>query len=577
MKSNEPFYVDEGRPWFAPEAGWPDNMPKNLDFPGISIYKMMAESAEKYPDSPAMWFMNHFMNYSEMKAKADALAAGLKSTGLKKGDVVALALVNSFQYIISYYAAAKIGLVVTGVNPTYKPAEALMQVRTAGAKALIVMDMVYDMLFGPVAEECGFEHVIVTNLADLLPMPEDEKRKAVEGGVIPSGPAPEGALSFKGLLESDPGLCREEAGPEDDAIYAMTGGTTGLPKAAVLSHFNVVSSTCMLRTWVWKEPGGCTLAVLPLFHIFGIVAMHVSVSNGGYLILFPKPPKTEDLVRTICHAGADKRTFYPGAEVMFQMLARFPDLDKYPVAEKLDRCMSSAGPLHKYVKDEFEAKLPGVVIREGYGLTESCSGVAMGPFEKDFPAGAAGLPLPGIDWKIVDMETGGNELPPGETGELILRGPVVMKGYLDNPDETAQALRTSDGKTWLYTGDLGCMDEYGRVFLSDRKKQLVKVKGYSVFPTEVEELVGRHEAVYECAAAGLPDEETGEAVKIWLVLRQDWKDRLSAEDLLSWCRENMTHYKVPKYIEFVDEIPKSPVGKVLRRKLQEADPLYKKA
>jgi long-chain acyl-CoA synthetase len=574
MNEERRFAVDESRPWFSPEAGWPEDVPTNIDFPRISIYEMTAASAQAYPDQPAMWFMNQFMTYQEMLGKTDALAAGLKGLGLKKGDVLALALANSFQYVICYCAAAKLGLIVTAINPTYKPAEVLMQVQTTGAKALVVLDMVYQLLFEPVANECGFEHVITTNLADLLAMPEEQRRQAIAGGVIPSGPVPEAAVSFLELLKADPALCENEAGPDDVAIYAMTGGTTGRPKAAVLSHFNVVSSTRTLKTWVWQAPGGCTLAVLPLFHIFGIVAMHVSIHNGGYLILFPKPPQTEELVKTICTAGLDNRTFYPGAEVMFQMLAHFPDLDKYPVAEKLDRCMSSAGPLHKYVKDEFEAKLPGVVIREGYGLTESCSGVSMGPFDKDFPAGSVGLPLPGIDWKIVDMETGTKALAAGETGELILTGPVVMQGYLANPEETAQALREREGRTWLFTGDLGHMDALGRVFLSDRKKQLIKVKGYSVFPTEVEDLVGGHEAVHECAVAGLPDTERGEAVKIWVVLKEDWKGRLTEDALLEWCRNNITHYKVPQYVEFIDELPKTPVGKVLRRKLQEADPLY---
>ncbi|MCF8025593.1 MAG: AMP-binding protein [Desulfobacteraceae bacterium] len=575
MSRDSRFHVDEAKPWFQPEAGWPDNVPKNIDFPRISIYEMMTQSVEKHPDSPAMWFMNNFMSYAEMLDKADALAAGLKRLGLQKGDVVALALANSFQYVICYFAAAKLGLIVTGINPTYKPDEALMQVRVTGARALIVLDMVYQPIFAPVAEDCGFDHVISTNLADLLEMPPEQKQQAIDAGTIPSGPVPETAVAFTDLLQADPQLCENEAGPDDIVIYAMTGGTTGRPKAAILTHFNVVSSARTLKTWVWDAPGGCTLAVLPLFHIFGIVAMHVSIHNGGYLILFPKPPRTEELVKTICSAGVDNRTFYPGAEVMFQALAQFPDLDSYPVARKLDRCLSSAGPLHKYVKDEFEAKLPGVAIREGYGLTESCSGVSMGPFDKNFPTGSVGLPLPGIDWKIVDMETGTTELPAGETGELILHGPVVMQGYLDNPGESAQTLREREGKTWLHTGDLGCMDQYGRVFLSDRMKQLIKVKGYSVFPTEVEDLVGRHKAVHECAVAGVPDKETGEAVKLWVVLKKDWQDNVAEHELLAWCRENITHYKVPKHIEFIEEIPKSTVGKVLRRKLQEADPLYK--
>ncbi|MFP4226913.1 MAG: AMP-binding protein [Desulfobacterales bacterium] len=574
MPQTRSFYVDEHKPWFRPEAGWPADMPKNIDFPEVSIYEMMRESAERYDEHPALWFMDNFMSYREMLEKVDALAAGLKGMGLKKGDVVALALANSFQYVICYYAAAKLGLIVTGINPTYKPAEVLMQVKTTGAKALIVLDMVYQLLIEPVASDCGLDHVITTNIADLLKMPDAQKEQAIAAGVIPSGPVPDTAMSFLNLLESDPSACGNESGADDIACYAMTGGTTGRPKAAVISHFNVVSSTSALKTWVWKEPGGCTVAVLPLFHIFGMVAMHVSILNGGFLILFPKPPETEELVKTICSVGVDNRTFYPGAEVMFQMLANFPHLDEYPIAKKLDRCMSSAGPLHEYVKKDFEEKLPGVVIREGYGLTESCSGIAMGPFDRNFEAGSVGLPLPGIEWKIVDMGEGDKELAAGEIGELILTGPVVMQGYLDSPGETAAALRAGGGKIWLYTGDLGYMDEYGRVYLNDRKKQLIKVKGYSVFPTEVEDLVGRNEAIYESAVAGLPDPTTGEAIKIWVVLKEEWKGQISAEELIDWCKKNITHYKVPKHLEFIDALPKTPVGKIMRRSLQEADPLF---
>ena len=362
--------------------------------------------------------------------------------------------------------------------------------------------------------------------------------------------------------------------PEDIATYIMTGGTTGVPKVAILSHFNCVSSAVSVAAWLWPSPGACVIGILPLFHVFGMACVHTVVRNGGYLLLFPKPPSVEELLQTVCAAGVDGNTFYPGAEVMFQQLADFPDLDKYPIAAKVNKCMSSAGPLHKFVKDRFEERLPGVALREGYGLSESSAGIAIGPYDKEFISGSIGLPIPGVDWKIVDMETGNTDLAPGESGELVVSGPMIMMGYLNNLEETQETLRAKDGKVWLYTGDIGYMDDKGRVFLNDRKKLLIKVKGYSVFPTEVEELLGQHEAIHESAVAGLPDPDAGEAIKAWIVLKPDWKGKISEAQLQSWCKANMTHYKVPKHIEFVDLIPKSMVGKVMRRELQEADPLY---
>jgi long-chain acyl-CoA synthetase len=226
------------------------------------------------------------------------------------------------------------------------------------------------------------------------------------------------------------------------------------------------------------------------------------------------------------------------------------------------------------VKDRFE-RVTSAALVEGYGLSEASPVVSGGPLGDIETTGTIGLPLPGIEWTIMDMETGALELPTGQSGELVLTGPTVMQGYLKNPLETEATIRERHGKRWLYTGDIGLMDEHGRVTLNDRKKQLIKVRGYSVFPTEVEQLMGPHECIQEVAVAGLPDAETGESIKAWVVLRDDWKGKITEMELRTWCQHNITHYKVPKYIEFIDEIPKTLVGKVMRRELQEADPIYK--
>jgi len=293
-----------------------------------------------------------------------------------------------------------------------------------------------------------------------------------------------------------------------------------------------------------------------------------------WMMLFPRPPQTEELLKTICAIAPDKKTFYCGAEVLFQRIADFPDIKKYPIHKKLRACISGAGPLHGPVQERFE-KITGAVLVEGYGLTESSPVVSAGPLTDFRTTGSIGLPFPGTEWKIMDIETGDREMPPGENGELIVAGPQVMVGYLNQPEETAETIREFGGKRWLYTGDIGYMDELGRVVINDRKKQLIKVKGYSVFPKEVEELVGRHEAAVEVAASGLPDREKGEVIKVWVVLKDEWKGKITEEELRKWCQDNMTHYKVPAYVEFRDELPKTMVGKVMRRQLMEADPIYK--
>jgi long-chain acyl-CoA synthetase len=309
--------------------------------------------------------------------------------------------------------------------------------------------------------------------------------------------------------------------------------------------------------------------------------MNSSIYLGGWMMLFPRPPETEILVQKIIELAPAEGMVYCGAEILFQRLGDFMEdpsnKEKYgkELAGKLTLCISGAGPLHRPVQEKFE-KHTNAKLSEGYGLTESTPVVCAVPFWGNRKEGTIGLPFPGTDWKIVDQNDYKKELGLGKdnVGELAVAGPQVMKEYLNRPDETANTLVEMDGKRWLLTGDICYMDEDGQVVVMDRKKQLIKHKGYSVYPKEVEELVGGHETVSEVAVAGLPDKEAGEIIKAWVVLRPDKKGSITEEQLIAWCKENMTHYKVPRYIEFRDEIPKSLVGKVLRRVLQEADPIW---
>ncbi|NOZ84831.1 MAG: long-chain fatty acid--CoA ligase [Deltaproteobacteria bacterium] len=582
--ADNPYFVDESKPWFTKEAGWPDEVPKNIEFPEMTLGEMLRKTARQYPDYKAIWFLNTFMTFRKLDKYVDAFATALHKRGIKKGDVVTLLLPNSFQYVIAYYACMRIGAIASGVNPTYKPFEILHQLDTVGSKALIVLDALYEKQVAPIIEKHPMDFVVATNITDLADISGLKKILGKLLGKIPTGPVPDDALRFLDMLRTPIDLPEVEINPkEDPATYIMTGGTTGVPKAAVLTHFNCVSNTIQSRAWLFKvKPGACAVGVLPLFHSFAMTTvMNLTVNFGGLAMLFPRPPDTKELVDTIVGIGPDDATMYVGAEILFQRMADFLDnpqnkqyVDK--LAGKLALCVSGAGPLHRPVQEKFERVTGGRLV-EGYGLTETTPVVSAGPFWGERKIGTIGLPFPGTEWRIVDKDDYKKVTPTGESGEIAVAGPQVMKGYLNKPEETAETVVEMDGKRWCLTGDIGFMDELGRITINDRKKQLIKYKGYSVFPKEVEELVGGHESVSEVAVAGLPDEETGEVIKAWVVLNPEYKGKITESELLQWCKDNLTHYKVPRHIEFRDELPKTLVGKVLRRVLQEEDPIWKKA
>jgi long-chain acyl-CoA synthetase len=444
---------------------------------------------------------------------------------------------------------------------------------------LIVLDALYEPAVEPIVARADLRFIVGTNIADLAYGLGIKRLLGKLLGKIPSGKLPATARSFTEMLQTEPAPPPVEIDVfEDPATYIMTGGTTGVPKAAVLTHNNVVSNAIQARHWLYKvPPGAMNVGVLPLFHSFAMTCvMNLSVYSGMWMMLFAKPPEVRDLLDTIMKLGPDEGSMYAGAEILFQRVAEFEDIGEYDLAGKLTLCVSGAGPLHRPVQDAFE-RATGARLVEGYGLTEASPVVCAGPFWGNRKIGTIGLPFPGTEWKILDTETGSREMGtgPDEAGEICVTGPQVMKSYLNQPGETDETVKLQDGKRWLFTGDIGWIDEHGRVTINDRKKQLIKVKGYSVYPKEVEELVGGHDAVSEVAVAGLPDTDTGELIKAWVVLRPDAVGSVSTAQLRAWCKENLTHYKVPSHIEFRDDLPKSLVGKVLRRELQEADPLWK--
>ena len=606
------YYVDESRIWFKPESGWPDEVPKNLDFPKKSMGQMFKDAVADYPDHKAIWFLDRFMTYRELGGHVQAMATALHQMGHKKGDVIAFLMPNSFQYVICYYACQLLGCIATGLNPTYKPGEILHQLETTGARTLIVLDALYEGQVAPIIDKSGIKDLIVTNVADFLPAFKRLIGKLL--GKIPTGKVPARARKLSDLLRTKPDVPELDIDPEVDvATYIMTGGTTGVPKAAVLTHMNLVANAMQGKAWIFKvKPGACNIGVLPLFHSFAMTCvMNVSVIAGAWMMLFPRPPKTEELLRKIMKHCPDGATNYCGAEILFQRLAEMPGIESYDVKGKLALCVSGAGPLHRPVQEAFE-RVTGARLVEGYGLTEASPVVSGSPFwpKGERKIGTIGLPFPGTDWRIVDIDDPGrnlgslsaeiieelkkirgmadddparkeaeektNAVLKEHSGEIAVAGPQVMKAYLNRPDETAETLVEMDGKIGLITGDIGYMDNDGQIVIRDRKKQLIKYKGYSVYPKEVEELVGMNEHASEVAVAGLPDEEAGEIIKAWVVLNEESEGKITEEELLAWCKKSMTHYKVPRLIEFKDDLPKTLVGKVLRRELQEADPIWKK-
>jgi long-chain acyl-CoA synthetase len=583
--------VNESKAWF--KKWWPKDTPKNYKFENISLGEFFEGQRKKHADEKMMWFIESWMTYEETGQAIDSLATSLHKLGVKKGDVVAFLMPNCFQYVICFYATVKLGAIGTGINPTYKPLEVLHQLKMTNSKVLITLDALYGELARPIINKTNIEMVIYTNIADLASGLSGLKKglgKLI--GKIPKGKVDfPSAIKFLDLLNTEPDLPKVDFDPtEHTATFIMTGGTTGVPKATVLTHFNLVSNAIQCVLWVGGEdPGVGDIGAIPLYHSFAMTAvMNVAIGLGGWMMLFPRPPPTETFLKEITHIDAPKGLFYAGAEILFKRIADFPNLEKFPnLMGRLRLCISGAGPLHAPVQKSFQENTRGKIV-EGYGLSEASPVVSAGNLFGESPVGTIGMPLTGTDWGIFDTDefekgpiaTGlsGSKFGEENTGEICVCGPQVMKGYLNQPIETADTLKKWDGRLWLLTGDIGFMNDDGTIAIRDRKKQLIKVAGHSVFPAEVESLLMSHEAVSEAAVAGLPDPKgkVGEITKAWVALKPEYQGKITEEQLIDWTEKNMTKWKCPAIIEFIDEVPKNVMGKIQRRVLQEADPLFKK-
>jgi long-chain acyl-CoA synthetase len=549
------------KPWLK---FYDDGVPHTLDYPDVPLHWFLEESARKYPDTLASIMPGRLgdtkLTFREVSGLANRLANALIDLGVRKGDRVALYMPNCPQFLIAYYAILKAGAVVVATSPLYSRREVEYQLNDSGAETIILLSMFYELVRG-VKPNTKLKNVIVSNLKEHLGGLDRilftlfmEKKGGHRVELV------EGDIWMKDLLEKYPPDDPHVAvGPDDTALFQYTGGTTGIPKAAVILHRNLVANVMQCSAFLpdLKVPGERHLAAIPLFHIFGMVtAMAWAVAIAAPLIFIVNPRDIDALLKAI---NKYKPTLFMGVPTMYNAINSHPDVGKYDV-KSIRACISGSAPLPLSVKQSFE-ELTGGKLVEGYGLTESAVATHCNPMYGRNVEGSIGLPLPDIDSRIVDLETGTREMPVGESGELTIKSPTVMKEYWNMPEETKIALREG----WLYTGDIALMDEDGYFYIVDRKKDMIIASGFNIYPREVEDVLYEHPKIAEAAVAGIPDPKRGETVKAWVVLKPG--QTATVEEIRDFCRDKLAKYKIPYYIEFRDSLPKTMVGKVLRRSL----------
>lgn len=550
----------EQRPWIR---HYPPGVPPSLDYREESLVQPLLRSARAHPGRPAMLFFGKPTTYGELLDQVQRAAAGLAAMGVQKGDRVAIMLPNSPQCVIAYYAVLWLGAVVVMVNPLYTPRELRTQLADSGARHIIALDVMYPKV-AEVKADTGLERVIVTGVQDYLPFPLNllfpltVKRQGQTTKVPPAAHI----TRWRDFLAHKPHDQPVPVSARDDlAALQYTGGTTGIPKGAMLTHFNLYANCMQIGAWLseFKEEPFRVLAALPFFHVYGLTTvLNYTIFGGGTMILVPRF-NVDDILKLI---QKHRPHIFPGAPTMYVAILNHPRARQMDLSS-IAACISGAAPLPVEVQTAFE-ELTGGRLVEGYGLTEASPVTHANPVWGQRKVGSIGLPWPDTDCRIVNPETG-EDVPIGDEGELLIRGPQVMKGYWNKPEETAGALR--DG--WLWTGDIARMDEDGYFYIVDRKKDMIIAGGFNIYPREVEEVLFMHPAVQEAAVVGVPDPYRGETVKAYVVLKNG--AQATADELIAHCRRHLAAYKVPKQLEFRTDLPKSLVGKVLRRVLLEEE------
>ncbi|MCA1726903.1 MAG: long-chain fatty acid--CoA ligase [Actinobacteria bacterium] len=565
------------RPWLA---SYPPDVPKTLaPYPEASLFSLLENSARRFPERPAIaWFGRH-MSYRELMDEVERFSAVLGALGVQKGDRVGVLLPNCPQYVIAYYATVRLGAVIVGNNPLYTERELTHQLTDAGIEILVTLDQLYDKV-AAVRDQVGLKEVVVTGLEDYMSFPKNilaprlvfKKTAAKEGRPWPPVPKDAPVKRWKDLMKAAgaPPPVAEVDAKTDIAGLIYTGGTTGLSKGAMLSHYNLVANAMQGASWFvdLKDGEDSVMCVLPFFHSYGMtVCMNIGILKAGKLVLLPR----FELDLTLKEIQKEKPTLFPGVPRIYIAINESPETKKYDLSS-IRACMSGAAPLPIAVAEKF-GEVTGARVVEGYGLTETSPISHSNPIYGKRKAGSIGLPMPDTDCKIFDIDDPDKEMPEGESGELAIAGPQIMLGYYNKPEETADMIREdADGVRWLYTGDIATIDEEGYFAIVDRKKDMIIVSGFNVYPTDVEQVLYQHPKIEKVAVAGVPDSKTGEAVKAYIVLRQG--QTATPEEIIEWCRDEksgLTGYRVPKKIEFRESLPETMVGKILRRVLVEEE------
>jgi long-chain acyl-CoA synthetase len=550
------------KPWFK---FWPEGVPKHIDYPEVPLSELLRKTAKEYPDSASIVYFDKTISYRELDHLSDKFATALAGLGVRKGDKVAIFLPNIPQFIISYYGAIKIGGIETAISPLYKEREVEHQLVDSEAETIVVMDALYPVL-EKALPKTKVKNIIVTSMKEYMP-----SATAFLGSLLKKIPSykVERASNihfFQELLkkyEANPP--KVEINPREDLVALQyTGGTTGLSKGAMLTHMNLVSNAVTCAEWLKGTKNTETfLTVLPLFHIYGMTTgMNTPIYLAGRMVMLPR----FDATTTFAAVQKHRVTIFCGAPTMYSLLLNHADCGKYSL-KSIRFCISGSAPLPPEIQKRWMEATGGVLV-EGYGLTESSPVTHCNPLDKTMKTvkiGSIGLPWPDTDAKIMDMETRTYEVPVGETGELAVKGPQVMMGYWKMPEDSVDVLR--DG--WLFTGDIGKMDEDGYFYITDRKKDLIKYKGYSVYPREIEDVIYEHPAVKLCAVVGKPDPLASEIPKAFIVLKEG--KTATAEEIKEFVNSKVAPYKAIREVEFRKELPMTLVGKVLRRVLQEEE------
>jgi long-chain acyl-CoA synthetase len=544
---------------------YPENVPEYVDSSQFaSLKEMIDESLAKYRDLPAYTNMGHSITYGELDDLTRYFGAYLqKVAGLNKGDRVAVMMPNVLQYPVAVFGALRAGLCVVNVNPLYTPRELQHQLKDSGARAILIFENFAKTLEQVIART-EVKTVITTGIGDLLPFPKGWLANFVVRRVkkmVPPYSLP-GAVPFGQALKEGKWQTMDdvELGHDDLAFLQYTGGTTGVSKGAMLTHGNLVANVLQASAWcvdLLREGEDTVITALPLYHIFALTANCLMFSyKGGNNVLITNPRDFGTFVKEL-----DKYpfTFISGVNTLFNALLNTPGFDQLDFST-LRIALGGGMAVQKPVADHWQ-KVTGRTILQAYGLTETSPAACINRPDSTEFTGSIGLPIPSTEVSIRDDS--GTELPPGEVGEICIRGPQVMVGYWQRPDETEKTMFEGG---WLRTGDMGRIDEKGFIFITDRKKDMILVSGFNVFPNEIEDTVVGMDGILEAAAVGVPDPRSGEAVKLFLVKKDP---SITAEDVIKYCRENLTGYKVPRQVEFRDELPKTNVGKILRRALRD--------